>query len=70
MIHTIKDSVSSILEHGHAKAGEHWVDSFENEWVVHEDRDGFWLESSEGNAVIPYWTTYVIQLPGLHRISE
>ena len=68
MTHSIEGSVADILGQNNAHAHERWADDFNNVWEIHEDRDGLSLYAVEGNATIPYWTTYVVQLPGLHRM--
>lgn len=68
MTRSITNSVAEVLENAGAHAHERWMDDYENLWEVHEDRDGFSLHAVDGNATIPYWTTYLVQLPGLHRV--
>jgi hypothetical protein len=69
MTHSIEGSIAEILNKGEAHLHEHWVDDNENVWEVHGEREGFMLRAVEGNASIPYWTTYLVSLPGLHRIN-
>ena len=68
MTHSVEGNVAEVLSQGDARVHEHWVDDFENVWEVREDREGLRLDAVDGNATIPYWTTYVVRLPGLHRI--
>jgi hypothetical protein len=67
MTHPIENSIAEVLNKGEAHVHERWVDDYENVWEVLEDREGLRLDAVDGNATIPYWTTYVVRLPGLHR---
>jgi len=67
MTHSIEDSIADVLSKGDAHLHEHWIDDYDNVWEVLEDREGLRLHAVGGNASIPYWTTYVVSLPGLHR---
>ena len=69
MSHSIEGSIAEVLKKGEARMHEHWVDNNENVWEVHEEREGLMLLAVDGNATIPYWTTYVVSLPGLHRMQ-
>ena len=69
MSHSIEGSIAEVLTKGEACLHEHWADDNENIWEVHGEREGLMLLAVDGNASIPYWTTYVISLPGLHRIN-
>lgn len=68
MSHSIENSIAEVLNKGEAHIHEHWIDDNENVWEVHGEREGLMLRSADGNASIPYWTTYVVRLPGLHRM--
>lgn len=68
MTHSIKNSIAEVLSKGEAHLHERWIDDYDNVWEVLEDREGLRLGAVDGNASIPYWTTYVIRLPGLHRM--
>ena len=68
MTHTVEGNIAETLSKGDASLHEHWIDADENIWEVHEDREGLSLHAVDGNANIPYWTTYVVRLPGLHRM--
>lgn len=67
MTHSIEGSIAEVLSKGEAHPHEHWIDDYDNIWEVLEDREGLRLGAVNGNANIPYWTTYVVRLPGLHR---
>lgn len=69
MPHSIQGSIAEVLSKGEANLHEHWIDNNENVWEVHEEREGLMLRAVEGNAIIPYWTTYLVSLPGLHRMN-
>lgn len=69
MSHSIQGSIAEVLTKGEANIHEHWVDDNENVWEVHGEREGLMLRSVDGNASIPYWTTYLVSLPGLHRMN-
>ncbi len=68
MTHSVEGNIAETLNQGEARLHEHWIDADENVWEVLEDREGLRLHAVEGNATIPYWTTYVVRLPGLHRM--
>jgi hypothetical protein len=68
MTHSVEGNVAEVLSQGDAHVHERWVDDFDNVWEVREDREGLRLDAVGGNATIPYWTTYVVRLPGLHRL--
>lgn len=68
MTHPVKNSIAEVLNEGDAHLHERWIDDYDNVWEVLEDREGLRLEAVDGNASIPYWTTYVVSLPGLHRM--
>jgi len=68
MTHPVEGNVAEVLSRGDAHVQERWIDEFDNVWEVKEDREGLRLDAVEGNATIPYWTTYVVRLPGLHRL--
>lgn len=68
MTHSIENSIADVLSKGEARLHERWVDDYDNVWEVLEDREGLRLDAVDGNPTIPYWTTYVIRLPGLHRL--
>lgn len=68
MTHSIEGSIAEVLRKSEAHLHEHWVDANNNIWEVLEDREGLRLHAVNGNASIPYWTTYVVSLPGLHRV--
>jgi len=68
MAHSIEGSIAEVLSKGEAHQHEQWIDDYENVWEVLEDREGLRLHAVNGNASIPYWTTYVVCLPGLHRV--
>ena len=68
MTHAVEGNIAETLSQGDARLHEHWIDADNNEWEVLEDREGLSLHAVDGNASIPYWTTYVVRLPGLHRM--
>lgn len=68
MTHSIEGSIAQVLSKGNAHLHERWIDDNDNVWEVLEDREGLRLDAVDGNATIPYWTTYVVRLPGLHRL--
>ncbi len=68
MTHPIENSIAEVLNKAEAHVHERWIDDYKNVWEVLEDREGLRLDAVDGNATIPYWTTYVVRLPGLHRL--
>lgn len=68
MTHPVKGSIAEVLSRADALVHERWIDDFDNVWEVREDCEGLRLDAVDGNATIPYWATYVIRLPGLHRL--
>ena len=72
MRHTpLEGCVEQILLKDEAAPGDHYTDDFDNDWAVHEDRDGLRLQfHDESDVWIPHWTAMHIKLPGLHRVKK
>lgn len=67
----IEGNAEQVLMDSKACAGDHYLDDWGNEWIVHDDRDGLRLQKEDNpDAWIPYWTMMTIKLPGLHRVSR
>lgn len=68
MSHAVQGNVAEVLSRADAHVHERWIDAFDNVWEVEEHREGLRLDAVDGNTTIPYRTTCVIRLPGLHRL--
>ena len=72
MRHTpLEGCIEQILLNDNAKAGDHYIDDYGNDWEVHDDRNGLRLQFREEQDVwIPMWTAMHIKLPGLHCVRD
>ena len=69
MAFKLDGNIEEVLIETKASAGDHYMDDYGNDWVVHEDRDGLRLQKADNpDAWIPYWTAVIIKLPGLRKV--
>lgn len=66
----LKNSIASVVGGRRDLDGKLCIDNLNRVWKISQKHSGCELKGDNTDAVIPYWTSYFVSLPGLRVIEK